>query len=46
MKKRHKYDKELIEELRNFKAIDTAAGNVKYEAEVGHDDHVNAMMLI
>lgn len=38
--------KELIEELRNFKAIDTAAGNVKYEAEVGHDDHVNAMMLI
>ena len=38
--------KELIDEMRNFKAIDTAAGNVKYEAEVGHDDHVNAMMLI
>ena len=38
--------KELIEQLRNFKAKDTAAGNVRYEAEVWHDDHVNAMMLI
>ena len=38
--------KDLIDELKNFKAIDTQAGNVKYEAEMWHDDHVNAMLLI
>lgn len=36
----------LMDELKNFKAIETASWAVKYEAEVWHDDHVNAMMLI
>ncbi len=38
--------KDLIDELKNFKAIDTPSGWVKYEAEVWHDDHVCAMLLI
>lgn len=38
--------KNLMEELKYFKAITTQHWNTKYEAEVGHDDYVNAMMLI
>ncbi len=36
----------LMDEIKNFKSFTTNAGNVKYEAETGHDDYVNAMMLI
>ncbi len=36
----------LMDELKNFKTIKTPAWWTKYEAEVWHDDHVNAMMLI
>ena len=36
----------LMEELKYFKSFTTNAGNVRYEAEVWHDDYVNAMMLI
>jgi len=35
----------LLEELKHFKAFETASGNVKYEAVTGHDDIINAMML-
>lgn len=35
----------LIDELKHFKAYETAAGNVRYEAVTGHDDIINAMML-
>lgn len=35
----------LIEEMKNFKMIHGANGNVKYEAATGHDDIVNATML-
>jgi hypothetical protein len=36
----------LMDELKNFKTFTTPSGWTKYEAEVWHDDHVNAMMLI
>lgn len=38
--------KNLMEEIKNFKMIETPSGGIKYEAEVWHDDHVSAMMLI
>lgn len=38
--------KELVDEFKNFKIIETPTGWIKYEAEVWHDDHVAAMMLI
>lgn len=38
--------KELVDQFKTYKAIDTSSGNVKYEAEVWHDDHVSAMLLI
>ncbi len=35
----------LLDELKHFKAYETASGNVRYEAVTGHDDIINAMML-
>lgn len=35
-----------MNELPMFKAFRTPSGNTKYEAEAGHDDFVNAMMLL
>jgi hypothetical protein len=35
----------LLDELKHFKAYETASGNTKYEAVTGHDDIINAMML-
>lgn len=35
----------LIEEMKNFKMVHGANGNVKYEAATWHDDIVNATML-
>ena len=36
----------LMDEMRYFVWYTTQAGNTKYEASAGHDDFVNAMMLI
>lgn len=38
--------KNLMNEIKNFKSIETPSGYIKYEAEVWHDDHVSAMLLI
>ena len=35
----------LLEELKHFKAYETASWNIRYEAVTGHDDIINAMML-
>ncbi len=37
--------RELIEEMDSFKKYSTQSGQIKYEAEKGHDDLVNAMMI-
>lgn len=37
--------KKLMEELKYFKQISTNAGWFRYEAEIWHDDYVNAMLL-
>lgn len=36
----------LMDELKNFKAFKWQSDVTKYEAETGHDDFVNAMMMI
>jgi hypothetical protein len=36
----------LMDEMRYFVWYTTPAGNTKYEASAGHDDFVNAMMLV
>ena len=36
---------DLLKEVSSFKKYQSASGNMKYEAEIGHDDLVNAMML-
>ena len=36
----------LMDEMKYFVGYTTPSGNTKYEASTGHDDYVNAMMLV